>query len=229
MPKKQNLTDCIFSVDHLRNHFCNYELVFFLSSLGSLALRDQFDHFLDFVFLYVKLYVLLFFQWEAVLTIELSLSFCTVFISVFCKYKWVCELVCRLTFCLNEHSPCQSEGFQLRRSHCQPGFLHLTGDPHPLRLHPHLDGHALSHCAALHRSDRCPPGLSACWHLIGSPIVRSDCRCHCVDCVARPRCHLQTAPIRQKMWCSCCIFAADNFVPISRVYTKEHLKKKDAR
>lgn len=103
---------------------------------------------------------------------------------------------CRRTFGLNGYCPCQRGGSLLQRHHCQPGFPHLTGDPPPPRLRPHRDGRALSHCAALHQSDRGPPGLSACWHPTGSPIAPSGCRCRCVDCAARPHCRLRTAPIR---------------------------------
>lgn len=118
--------------------------------------------------------------------------------------QWGTSSVCWRTFCLSGHCLSQSEGSLLRTSRCQPGFLHLTGGPRPPRLHPHLGGRALSHCAALHQSDRCPPGLSAYWRPTGSLIVQTGCHCRCadcvdcVDCVAHPHCRLQTAPIRQK-------------------------------
>lgn len=106
------------------------------------------------------------------------------------------ESVCWCTFCLNGHCPSQSEGSLLQTSRCQPGFLHLTGGPRPPRLHLHLGGRALSRCAALRQSDRCPPGLSACWRPTGSLTAQTGCRCRCVDCVAHPRCRLQTVPIK---------------------------------
>lgn len=100
------------------------------------------------------------------------------------------------TFCPNAGCPCQSEHYPLQRARCQPGFPRLTGGPDPRHLHPRFDGPALIHYAALHQSGRCPPDLSACWHLNGFQNDLSAGRCRCVDCVARPHCRLQTAPIR---------------------------------
>lgn len=92
-----------------------------------------------------------------------SVSLCTVMYQ--CTVKMSLKLQaapqCCRTFCLNGYCPCQSEGSLLRRYRCLLGFLHLTGGPLPPRLHPHLDGRALSHCAALHQSGRCHPGRSA--------------------------------------------------------------------
>lgn len=104
--------------------------------------------------------------------------------------------VCWVTFCLNECCPCLSEDFLLQTSRCRLGCLRPTDGLRPPHLHPHPDGRALSHCAALHQSDRCPPGLSACWRPTGSLIAQSGYHCRCVDYVARPHCHLQTAPVK---------------------------------
>lgn len=101
------------------------------------------------------------------------------------------------TFCLSEHCPSQTEDFHHQTSRCPPGFLHLTDGRHRPHRHPHLAGRALTRCSALHQSDHFPPGLSACWHLTGSPTVRTGCRWRCVDCVAHPHCRLQTAPKRR--------------------------------
>lgn len=104
------------------------------------------------------------------------------------------SLLCRSTFCLSGRCLSQSEGSLLRTSRCLPGFLRLTGGPRPPRLHPRLDGRALSHCAAPHQSDHCRPGLSASWRLIGSLSVQTGYRCRCVDCAAHLHCRHQTAP-----------------------------------